>query len=55
LSHSGIDFKQFEAARDEILRQLDPSAAGEISDAEMEAARRAMISALARIGFAKPA
>jgi len=46
LVSSGIDFKQFEAARDEILRQLDAVRRGEISDAEMEAARRAMISAL---------
>jgi predicted Zn-dependent peptidase len=43
---SGVEFKNFEAAQEEILRQLDAVRKGEIEDWEMEAGRRAMISAL---------
>jgi predicted Zn-dependent peptidase len=43
---SGVEFKNFEAARDEILRQLDAVRNGEIEERELEAGRRAMIGAL---------
>lgn len=43
---SGIEFDQFDTARAEILRQLDAVRAGEISEAELEAARRSLLSSL---------
>ena len=43
---SGIESDKFEVARDEILRQLDACRAGEISDEELESARRHLDSLL---------
>ena len=37
---SGIDFDKYEAAKDEILAQLDAVRRGEISDAELDAAKK---------------
>ncbi len=37
---SGVDFANFEVARDEILRQLEACRQGEITDEELESARR---------------
>lgn len=51
---SGIEFERFETARDEILRQLELTARGEITDEELEAARTQLISAL-RAGMDSPA
>ena len=41
---SGIEFEKFEAARDEVLLQLEAVRRGEIEDWEMEGARRTLIS-----------
>jgi len=43
---SGIDEGNFELAKSEILRQLALTAAGEITDAELNAARQGIISGL---------
>lgn len=43
---SGIEFDQFETARDEILRQLDAIKAGEISDEELRSAKACIASDL---------
>lgn len=41
---SGIEFTSFEAARDEILAQLEAIRRGEISDEELHAAKAAVVS-----------
>jgi len=46
LVSSGIEFEKFEQARDEILTQLDACRRGEISDEELEGARRIVCTAL---------
>ena len=46
LVSSGIEFAKFEQARDEILAQLDACRRGEISDEEVEGARRILCTAL---------
>ena len=46
LVSSGISFDRFEAARDEILAQLAAMARGEITDEELESARRGVASDL---------
>ena len=38
--NSGVDFAQFETARDAILAELDACRRGEISDYELESARK---------------
>lgn len=43
---SGIEFKKFEAARDEIFAQLEAVRKGEISDEEFNAAKRCVASDL---------
>lgn len=43
---SGIEFDKYETARDEILRQLDACRDGQISEDELESARRAILSSL---------
>lgn len=40
--NSGIENKDFETARDEIVRQLDACRAGDITDAEIESARKTL-------------
>ena len=40
--NSGIENRDFETARDEILRQLDACRAGDITDAEIESARKTL-------------
>ncbi|MDO4269838.1 MAG: insulinase family protein [Eubacteriales bacterium] len=45
LVNSGIENKDFEVARDEITRQLEACRAGDISDAEIESARKTLTSA----------
>ena len=40
--NSGIENKDFETARDEILRQLDACRAGDITDVEIDAARKTL-------------
>ena len=40
--NSGIENRGFETARDEILRQLDACRAGDITDAEIDAARKTL-------------
>lgn len=42
LVNSGIENKDFETARDEILLQLDACRAGDITDAEIESARKTL-------------
>lgn len=42
--HSGIENDKFATARDEILRQLDACRAGEMTDGELEAARRSLVN-----------
>ena len=46
LVSSGVEFANFEAARDEILAQLDQCRSGSIEDWELEGARRSVVSAL---------
>lgn len=46
LVSSGIEFDQYERARDEILAQLRAWADGDFSAQELEAARRAVVSSL---------
>lgn len=46
LVSSGIEFDQYERARDEILAQLRACADGDFSAQELEAARRAVVSSL---------
>ena len=46
LVHSGIDFDKLEEARAEILAQLDSVRKGEISDEELESAKRSVASDL---------
>ncbi len=46
LVNAGIDFDQFERARDEILAQLEAIRRGEISDEELQAARAGVSSDL---------
>ncbi|MBU5434875.1 EF-P 5-aminopentanol modification-associated protein YfmF [Pseudoflavonifractor sp. MSJ-37] len=46
LVSSGVEFDQFQAARDEILAQLDACRAGQFDDQELEAARRSVVSSL---------
>ena len=46
LVNAGIDFDKEAVTRQEILRQLDACVQGEISDAEMTAAREALLSSL---------
>ena len=41
---SGIENRNFEVARDEILHQLDLCRAGEITDAELESARKTLVN-----------
>ena len=41
-----MEFANFEAARDEILAQLDQCRSGSIEDWELEGARRSVVSAL---------
>ena len=43
---SGVDFSNFGRARDEILRQLDAVRAGQITEEELEGARRGLLSSL---------
>ncbi|MDR0890077.1 MAG: insulinase family protein [Oscillospiraceae bacterium] len=43
---SGIEFDKFEVARDAILGELEACRRGEITDEELESARRAILSAL---------
>lgn len=43
---SGVEFSQFDTAREEILRQLDLTAKGEITDGELESARTYLLSSL---------
>lgn len=43
---SGIEFEKYEQARDEILAQLEACRRGEITDEELEGARRIVITAL---------
>jgi len=43
---SGVEFADFEAARAEILRQLDDCRAGKITDEEFESARTFLLSSL---------
>lgn len=43
---SGIESCNFEVAKDEILRQLDACVRGDITEDEMETARRAILSSL---------
>ncbi len=43
---SGVDFENYEAALAEILRQLELCAEGEITEEELEAGKRAVITAL---------
>ena len=40
--NSGIENKDFETARDEIVRQLEACRAGDITDAEIESARKTL-------------
>ena len=42
--NAGIEFAQFDAAKSEILRQLDACCRGEITDDELEQARTALLS-----------
>ena len=42
--NSGIENKNFEVARDEILHQLDLCRKGEITDAELESARKTLVN-----------
>ncbi len=51
---SGIEFSQFETAKEEILRQLDLVRQGEITEEELEAARRFLLSSL-KTGMDSPA
>ena len=46
LAHSGISFDKFEAARDEILAQLEAIKNGEISDEELSIAKKSVSSDL---------
>ena len=46
LVNAGVDFDQFERARDEILAQLEAMRRGEISDGELDAARACVSSDL---------
>ena len=46
LVHSGIDFDKFDAVRDEIFSQLETVKRGEISDEELNAAKRGVASDL---------
>lgn len=46
---SGIDFNNFDAAKDEILRQLDDVKNGVISDEELEYAKRGIMSDLSAL------
>lgn len=46
LVSSGIEFENFEAARDEIFAQLDAIKSGDISDDELAAARSCVVSEL---------
>ncbi len=46
LVSSGIEFEKFEQARDEILAQLAACSRGEITDEELEGARRIVCTAL---------
>lgn len=41
---SGIENRNFEVARDEILHQLDLCRKGEITDAELESARKTLVN-----------
>ncbi len=50
---SGVDFANFETARAEILRQLDAVRNGDITDEELDAARRSLLSSL-RAGMDSP-
>ena len=43
---SGVEFSQFDTAREEILRQLELTARGEITDEELESARTYLLSSL---------
>ena len=43
---SGIEFDKYEAAKDEILAQLEAVKRGDFSDEELEAAKKAMASEL---------
>ena len=43
-SNSGIENRNFEVARDEILHQLDLCRKGEITDAELESARKTLVN-----------
>ena len=43
---SGIESRNFEVAKDEILRQLNACVQGDITEEEMETARRAILSSL---------
>ena len=49
LVHSGIDFDKFDAVRDEIFSQLEAVKRGEISDEELNAAKRGVASDLRAI------
>ena len=42
--NSGIENRNFEVARDEILHQLDLCRKGEITDAELESARKTLVN-----------
>lgn len=46
LVSSGIEFEKYQQARDEILAQLEACRRGEITDDELEGARRIVITAL---------
>lgn len=49
---SGIDTGNYELAKEEILRQLAACQAGEISEAELEAAKKAICSSLSTVSDA---
>ena len=46
LVSSGVSFEKYEAARDEILAQLDDCRKGRISQGELESARRYVVNQL---------
>ena len=46
LVSSGIEFEQYEKAKQEIIAQFDACVSGDFTDQELEAARRAVVSSL---------
>jgi len=47
---AGVDCDRYETARDAILRELEACRSGDITEAEMDAARRSLISSLRAAG-----